>query len=94
MQYQSGTSFSLRIEARSPVWCNRGRLAAGFLAIAFCAALSACAENPNYPNLSKITELGNILSPEERQKALQDMQKQEQTHSSDAAKQIEKRDPE
>lgn len=57
---------------------------------AFGALLSSCAEDPKYPSLSKISDLENILSPEDRQKTLQDLQKQEQTHSTDAIKAIEK----
>ncbi len=54
---------------------------AGLAAVAICAALAACAEDPKYPSLAKITDLGSILTPEERQKAVQDLQKQEQAHS-------------
>ena len=53
---------------------------------AICAGLTACAEDPKYPSLSKISELGTILTPEERQKAVQDLQKQDQEHSADAVK--------
>jgi hypothetical protein len=72
---------------------GNARLALCCFAMAIGAGLSSCAESPNYPSLSKITDLGTILSPEERQKAVQDMQKQEQTHSNDAAKAIAKPDP-
>ncbi|HZV22082.1 MAG TPA: hypothetical protein VE986_11120 [Hyphomicrobiales bacterium] len=68
------------------------RAGGALLAIALCALISACAENPSYPSLSKITDLGNVLSPEERQKTMQDLQKQEQTHGTEAAKAIEKKD--
>jgi uncharacterized membrane protein YgcG len=50
-------------------------VAAGAGAIALCAGLTGCAEDPNYPSLSKITDLGSVLTPEERQKAVQDLQK-------------------
>jgi hypothetical protein len=70
-----------------------GRIAAVGVAIMFCASLAGCADSASstYPTLSKIVDPSNILSPEERQKAVQDLQKQEQSHSGDAAKQIEKR---
>ncbi len=64
-----------------------------FSALALCGSLGACAEDSKYPSLSKITDLTDILSPEDRKKALEDMQKQEQTHGADAAKAIEKPGP-
>jgi uncharacterized membrane protein YgcG len=68
------------------------RMAAAAAALFVCVGLTACAEDPKYPSLAKITGLENILSPEERQKAVQDLQKQEENHSSDASKAIAKRD--
>ncbi len=56
-------------------------LGASLMAVAICAGLTACAEDPKYPSLSKISDLGGILTPEERQKAVQDLQKQDQVHS-------------
>ncbi len=61
-------------------------LAAGLMAIVICAGLTACADDPKYPSLAKITDLGSILTPEERQKAVQDLQKQDQSHSSGVVK--------
>jgi uncharacterized membrane protein YgcG len=59
-------------------------LGASLMAVAICAGLTACADDPKYPSLSKISDLGTILTPEERQKAVQDLQKQDQAHSADA----------
>lgn len=58
-----------------------------------CITLAACADGPasNYPSLSQITDIGKILTPEERDKALADMQKAEKTQARDAIKEIEKR---
>ena len=56
-------------------------LGASLLVAAMCAGLTACAEDPRYPSLSKISDLGTILTPEERQKAVEDLQKQEQAHA-------------
>ena len=61
-------------------------LGASLTVAVICAGLSACAEDPKYPSLSKISDLGAILTPEERQKAVQDLQKQDQEHSADAMK--------
>ena len=38
-------------------------LAAKGLTITLCIGLAACAEDRNYPSLSKISELGDILTP-------------------------------
>ncbi len=61
-------------------------LGAGLMAVAVCVGLSACAEDPKYPSLAKISDLGSILTPEERQKAVEDLRKQDQAHSADAVK--------
>ena len=61
-------------------------LGAGIVAAALCASLSACAEDPNYPSLAKISGLGTILTPAERQKAVQELQKQDHARSADAVK--------
>ena len=58
----------------------------GIVTATMCAGLTACAEDPKYPSLSKISDLGGILTPEERQKAVEDLQKQDQAHSGDAVK--------
>jgi len=50
-------------------------------AVAICAGLAACAEDSKYPSLAKITDLGDILTPEERKKAVEDLQKQDQAHN-------------
>ena len=60
-------------------------LGASLMAVAICAGLSACAEDAKYPTLAKVTDLGTILTPEERQKAVEDLQKQDQAHSAAAA---------
>ena len=59
-------------------------LGASLAVVAMCVGLTACAEDPKYPSLAKISDLGSILTPEERQKAVQDLQKQDQTHSAEA----------
>ncbi len=90
MQKIKSNGFASRMSGISQM--RLARFAAAGMAIALCASLAACAETTSaYPNLAKIADAENILTPEERQKALEDMQKQQQSHSSDAAKQIEKR---
>jgi hypothetical protein len=91
MLYRSGRAVALRIEHKINARACARLAAACFIAM-FGALLSGCAEDPKYPSLTKISDLENILSPEDRQKAVQEMQKQEQTHSSDAIKAIEKPD--
>jgi hypothetical protein len=61
-------------------------LGAGIVAATMCAGLTACADDPRYPSLAKISDLGSILTPEERQKAVEDLQKQDQAHSANAVK--------
>ncbi len=78
--------FALRAKLKAESPRRFAPAVASVLALALCAGLTACAEDTSYPSLSKISDLGTILTPEERQKAVQDLQKQDQTHNSDAAK--------
>ena len=61
-------------------------LGSSLIVAAICAGLSSCADDPKYPSLSKISDLENILTPEERQKAVEDLQKQDRAHSADDVK--------
>ena len=56
------------------------RFSARLMAVAMCAGLAACADDPKYPSVATISDIGTVLTPEERQKALQEMQKQDQAH--------------
>jgi hypothetical protein len=42
---------------------------------ALCAGLQACSTGPDWPTLGKISDLTNIMTAEQRQKAVQDLQK-------------------
>jgi hypothetical protein len=66
---------------RSTLKSRIASAAANGIAIMLCVGLAACAEDRNYPSLSKISDLGSILTPQERQKAVEDLQKQAQVHS-------------
>jgi hypothetical protein len=57
---------------------------AGIL-FALLAGLEGCASDPSWPTLGKISDLNNILTTEERQKAVQDLQKNDPNHDKDAA---------
>ncbi|MGO8955131.1 MAG: hypothetical protein ACLQF2_17645 [Rhodomicrobium sp.] len=61
------------------------QIAAAGVAFALCAGLQACTSDPTWPSLAKVTDLTNILTPEERQKAVQDLQKSDQGQNSNAA---------
>jgi hypothetical protein len=49
------------------------------------AGLQACSSDPSWPTLGKISDLSNILTAEQRQKAVQDLQKNDPNHDKDAA---------
>jgi hypothetical protein len=49
------------------------------------AALQACSSDPNWPTLGRVSDLNNILTAEERQKAVQDLQKNDPNREKDAA---------
>lgn len=77
------------VSGRGGAQTPRNRIAdvvARGLAITLCAGLAACAEDRNFPSLSKISDLGSILTPQERQKAVEELQKQDQAHSNSPLK--------
>jgi hypothetical protein len=78
--------FALRAEFEAERPRRLRRAAAGFMAIGLCAGLAACAEDLNYPSLGKIDDVGTVLTPEQRQKAVDDLQKQDQARSAGAVK--------
>jgi hypothetical protein len=57
------------------------------LLFAICAGLQACSSDPSWPALGKISDLSNIMTAEQRQKAVQDLQKNDPNHDKDAAAQ-------
>jgi hypothetical protein len=52
---------------------------------ALSAALQACSTDPSWPTLGKMSDLTNVLTAEERQKAVQDLQKNDPNREKDAA---------
>lgn len=75
MALQAGRGFAFQF--------NHGRFLKrafnGLLITGFCLGLQACAsQDPSWPVIGKVSDLTNILSPEERQKAVADLQKQDQ----------------
>jgi hypothetical protein len=57
---------------------------AGIL-FALLAGLQACSTSADWPSLGKVSDLTNIMTAEERQKAVQDLQKNDPNHDKDAA---------
>jgi hypothetical protein len=64
-----------------------GPAAAAAFALALCAGLGGCASGQEWPSVAKISDVGNVMTPEQRQKAVQDMQKGDQGQSSAAGSQ-------
>ena len=62
----------------------RRKTGAAILALAICAGLGACASDPGWPTMGKISDMSNVMTPEQRQKALQDLQKSDTSPSSTA----------
>jgi hypothetical protein len=58
------------------------RAAAAAFALALCAGLGGCASSQDWPSVAKISDVGNVMTPEQRQKALDDMQKGDPGHGS------------
>jgi hypothetical protein len=60
------------------------QLLAGGVALAICAGIQGCASDQSWPSLAKITDISNVMTPEQRQKALQELQKDGQSTPADA----------
>ncbi len=58
-----------------------GFAAAAAFALALCTGLGGCTSGPEWPSVAKISDVGNVMTPEQRQKALQDMQKSDHGQS-------------
>lgn len=78
--------FALRAEFKATTAVVARFGASGLIALGLCLGLAACADDGGYPNLAKISDVGTVLTPEERQKAVEDLQKQNPTRTNDASK--------
>lgn len=62
-----------------------GRRVAGFaaaaLALALCAGVGGCSSDPAWPVLGKVSDLTGTMTPEERQKAVEELQKNNQNQN-------------
>ncbi len=65
--------FALRAEFGAGRPRRLGRAAAALIAAGLCAGLASCADDGAYPSLAKIEDVGTVLTPEERQKAVEDL---------------------
>jgi len=83
MLYRGGKGVALRLLCKRNRRCI-SRLAAGCIALPLMA-LPACTSDPDWPALGKVTDLSNAMTPEERQKAVQDLQKANQGPNNNAA---------
>jgi hypothetical protein len=61
------------------------RAAGAGILFALCAGLQACSTSTDWPTLGKISDLTKIMTAEERQKAVHDLQKNDPNHDKDAA---------
>jgi hypothetical protein len=64
-----------------------GPAAGAAFALALCAGLGGCASGPEWPSVAKISDVGNVMTPEQRQKALEDMQKSDHGQSNSSGSQ-------
>ncbi len=61
------------------------RLAAACIALPLSAGLPACTSDPAWPTLGKVTDIDNAMTPEQRQKALAELQKTDQNNNAAGA---------
>ena len=60
---------------------TRWRPSPAAIALALCVGLGACASGPDWPTLGKVSDLGNVMTPEQRQKTLKDLQKDDNSQT-------------
>jgi hypothetical protein len=68
--------FASRAEYRSQTPHRLQQAAAAIIALGLCAGLTSCTDDGAYPNLAKIEDIGRVMTPEERQKAVANLQRQ------------------
>jgi hypothetical protein len=67
-------------------------LASGLAIVLIASGLSGCADTGAiYPSISDVSDLTKILTPQERDKTVNDLSTEQQKHGEAAAKAIEKR---
>jgi hypothetical protein len=81
MRYRKEEKAALRSASNGTVAGRLRAIATAGLVLGLCAGLQACAGDPTWPSIGKITDLDNIMTPEERQKAVQDIQKDDPNQS-------------
>jgi hypothetical protein len=86
MRHREGNVFALRSEVAGLF----GRTFRGFLAcggiFALCASLQACSSDPSWPSAGQISDLTHILTPEERQKAVEQLEKNDPNSAANQSK--------
>ena len=66
-----GAKVALRYKREGKLGRSILRAAGAAVLFAACAGLQACSSDPSWPTLSKITDLTNVMSAEERQKEME-----------------------
>jgi hypothetical protein len=86
MQYREVNGFTRPFRARGVT--VYAALAAAFACFVLggCSSVLKTNDDPTWPNMAKVLDPDNIMTPEQRQKAVQDMQKESATQSAPAAK--------
>jgi uncharacterized membrane protein YgcG len=85
MQHRTGRRGALQEKGKERVAGRTLHRARAAILFALLAGLQACSSNPEWPTLGKISDLDNILTTEQRQKAVQDLQKNDANHDKDTA---------
>jgi hypothetical protein len=87
MRQNTGGWYALQYSGVGRIARNLLRGSGAGILFALCAGMQACSSDPSWPALGKISDLSNILTAEQRQKAVQDLQKNDPNHDKDAAAQ-------
>ncbi|MBT3071027.1 hypothetical protein KKP04_09110 [Rhodomicrobium sp. Az07] len=75
--HRAEREFALRAASGCSHPVSANRVGASLLVIGFCLGLTGCAEDLTYPSVAGIADVGTVLSREERQKAVEELQKQQ-----------------
>jgi hypothetical protein len=90
MRHREGNVLALRSEvAGLSGGTFKGFLACGVFLV-LCASLQACSSDPSWPSAGQISDLTHILTPEERQKAVEQLEKNDPNSAANQSKPQEK----
>jgi hypothetical protein len=86
MRHRESNVFALRSEVKRLLGGRFKELLACGAILVLCTSLQACSSDPSWPSPGQISDLTHILTPEERQKAVEQLEKEDRSRVADQSK--------